>query len=80
MRADHSISILSPLSSAYWGSADWIDDAGQDHRLTVVAIQGHERDANPACTALPFPSNGWLDGATDLEHGQFAPFAGSGVE
>jgi hypothetical protein len=61
-------------------SIDWIDDAGQDHRLTVVAIQGHERDASPACTALPFPSNGWLDGATDLEHGQFAPFAGSGVE
>ena len=42
LRADHSISILSPLGSAYWGSAadqsiDWIDDAGQDHRLTVVA-------------------------------------------
>ena len=27
-----------------------------------------------------FPSNGWLDGAADLEHGQFALFAGSGVE
>ena len=65
-------------------STDWIDDAGQDHRLSVVGIlrieQRHERDANPACTALLFHSNGWLDGASDLEHGQFAPFADSGVE
>jgi regulator of nucleoside diphosphate kinase len=43
VRANHSISILSPLGSALLGlgpgqSIDWIDDAGQDHRLTVVAI------------------------------------------
>jgi regulator of nucleoside diphosphate kinase len=43
VRADHAISILSPLGSALLGlgpgqSIDWIDDAGQDRRLTVVAI------------------------------------------
>jgi regulator of nucleoside diphosphate kinase len=39
----HAISILSPLGSALLGlgpgqSIDWIDDAGEDHRLTVVAV------------------------------------------
>ena len=38
-----AISILSPLGSALLGlgpgqSIDWIDDAGQDRRLTVVAV------------------------------------------
>jgi regulator of nucleoside diphosphate kinase len=43
VHANHAISILSPLGSALLGlgpgqSIDWIDDAGQDHRLTVVAV------------------------------------------
>ena len=43
VQANHAISILSPLGSALLGlgpgqSIDWIDDAGQDHRLTVVAV------------------------------------------
>lgn len=43
IRENHPISILSPLGSALLGlgpgqSIDWIDDAGQEHRLTVVAI------------------------------------------
>jgi transcription elongation GreA/GreB family factor len=41
--ANDAISILSPLGIALLGlgpgqSIDWIDDAGQDHRLTVVAV------------------------------------------
>jgi hypothetical protein len=61
VRTDPSISMLSPPGGALLGlgpgqSIDWIHDAGQDHRLTVVAIlprrAEHERDANPACTAL----------------------------
>lgn len=43
IRENHAISILSPLGSALLGlgpgqSIDWINDAGQEHRLTVVAI------------------------------------------
>lgn len=43
IRATRAISILSPLGSALLGlgpgqSIDWIDEAGQEHRLTVVAI------------------------------------------
>jgi regulator of nucleoside diphosphate kinase len=43
VHADHAISILSPLGSALLGlgpgqSIDWIDDAGQARRLTVVAV------------------------------------------
>src|SRR3954447_15063847 len=43
VHADHAISILSPLGSALLGlgpgqSIDWIDDAGQDRKLTVVAV------------------------------------------
>jgi regulator of nucleoside diphosphate kinase len=43
VETDHAISILSPLGSALLGlgpgqSIDWIDDAGRDHKLTVVAI------------------------------------------
>ena len=43
VEANQAISILSPLGSALLGlgpgqSIDWIDDAGQDHRLTVVAV------------------------------------------
>jgi regulator of nucleoside diphosphate kinase len=46
VETDHAISILSPLGSALLGlgpgqSIDWIDDAGQDHRLTVVSILPH---------------------------------------
>jgi regulator of nucleoside diphosphate kinase len=43
VQANHAISILSPLGSALLGlgpgqSIDWIDEVGQDHRLTVVAV------------------------------------------
>lgn len=43
VQANDAISILSPLGSALLGlgpgqSIDWIDDSGQDHRLTVVAV------------------------------------------
>jgi len=43
VQAKDAISILSPLGSALLGlgpgqSIDWIDEAGQDHRLTVVAV------------------------------------------
>jgi hypothetical protein len=43
LQATDAISILSPLGSALLGlgpgqSIDWIDEAGQDHRLTVVAV------------------------------------------
>ena len=43
VQVSDAISILSPLGSALLGlgpgqSIDWIDDAGQDHRLTVVAV------------------------------------------
>lgn len=49
----HAISVLSPLGSALLGlgcgqTIDWHDDAGQERRLTVVAIlpeaEGQERD------------------------------------
>ena len=73
------------LAAGHWvgrgQSIAWIDDACQDHKLTVVAILpiGSVSAMHPVHRA-PFASNVWLDGATDLEHGQFAPFAGSGVE
>jgi len=43
VQVSDAISILSPLGSALLGlgpgqSIDWIDDAGLDHRLTVVVV------------------------------------------
>lgn len=50
VEAKDAISILSPLGSALLGlgpgqSIDWIDDAGQNHRLTVVAVLPPEAQA-----------------------------------
>ena len=61
--------------------AEIMEEAWTREACTVREILGALNARTPTPRAQrSFSPNSWLEGATDLEHGQFASFAGSGVE